>query len=134
MDNRVTFEPTSEAIYKGVKNKLLHSDNIDELLPFVKALLPPQDLQNILLNRLEDLNNKNTNELTNKQQNPTESNTETELRLVYYQISPITEILPCDIIVKIIKYVPNYQYGHLPLISKEFKQIMYNNPSIFNKV
>ena len=134
--NLAKFEPNSEVIYSSVKSQISSSSTLDELLPYVKALLPIDDLQLILLNRLEtSVKNRQNNDSS---LSPTNSidliNSNSNLVSVYYQVSPITDILPSDVMVKIIKYIESKQYSYLPILSKEFKHIMYNNPSIYQHV
>ena len=87
-----------------------------------KDLLPFEDTKSLLSNKLKQLNNSN------------ETSSQIQLQNVYFETSPIDEILSNDIFVKIIKYLDSSHYKYIPLLSKNINSIVHQNMSIFNYV
>ena len=50
------------------------------------------------------------------------------MRSMFVKIAPVCDVLPNDVMVKIIKYLySDKNWSYFPLISKSFKNIMYSN-------
>ena len=88
------------------------------------------DIQEFLSAKVKQISeNSNQSEKTNP----------SNMRSIFIKVAPIYDILPNDVIINIIKYVPvtrhRYQCMHfLPSLSKTFKSIMYENVSVlYNK-
>lgn len=112
--------------YYAAKIKLEQAKNWQDLLPFCKSLLSVDDLKIILDERLDKMINDN-----NKDNN--KSNNNKDIRSVYLNIGSINELLPNDILVKIVTFLNiDNEYGKIPLISKQFHSLMTGYPNIYH--
>ena len=66
--------------------------------------------------------------MKNKVQNARSNSQIHLMRSMFVKIAPICDVLPNDVMVKIIKYIySDKNWSYFPLISKSFKNIMYSN-------
>ena len=114
-----TLSSAADLISNKLKRKIVNAKDIADLNPFIRQLLNIEDIKQQLILKL--------NQLQPNQQNIN------KLRSLYSQTYSFNGT-PSDIMhANIISYLPSTDYIKLPLVSKQFRKIMYNYPFIFNE-
>ena len=98
---------------------------LTDFIPFLTHLVTINDIKAFLRTKIKQIG-----------ENKSKNTNSTNVRSIFIKVAPIYDILPHDVIVNIIKYVPttqhHYQCMHfLPTLCKTFKSIMYENVSVF---
>ena len=109
-----------------LKDKLNTAKQTTDLIPFINVLTNVDNLKNIL--------KKSLDEQYEKQKQINENNSSSnKIRSLFLSLYSLNGI-PSDIIhANIISFLPSTEYKKLPLISKMFRNIMKNNPFIYNE-
>ena len=109
--------------------------SMEDLLPIIKHSFELNQAKHMVKQRLNMLLNPNPNN---------QSSNELCLRKVFFKSSSLDEIVPKDILCKILEFVERKQLETLPNVSKHFYQTIYgytfdndseskNNDTTFNK-
>ena len=117
-------------MYQYLKQKLSSSLQLTDLIPFINTLLNIDELKIQILTSL----NKQY-QIENSKQSSSSINLESKskLRSLFISLFALNGI-PSDIIhANIVSFLPSKEYKKLPILSKHFRNIMMNNPFIFNE-
>ena len=113
-----------------LKQKVTKSKHTTDLIPFINQLIDIEDLKRQIIASLDKQYQKE-NSLNST---PSEALIESKsnLRSLFLSIFALNGI-PSDIIhANIISFLPSKEYKKLPILSKHFRNVMINNPFIFN--
>eukprot|EP01084_Bolivina_argentea_P221732 375496_1 len=97
-----------------LQNRIHDAKNMIELVPFMDCIMDlaefKKQLSNLLIQQKDD-----------------------KIRSLFISLNNLNGI-PCDIIqAKIFSYLPASEYKKLPIVSKNFRNIMQNHPFIWNE-
>eukprot|EP01084_Bolivina_argentea_P230351 388578_1 len=120
-NHRTQFEPQSSLsdiheMYQHLRDKIKSTNDITDLLPFVKSLVNIDELKSMLISSLNKYKSKSS----------------LVMKRAVIQMYAFNGI-PSDIVhANIISYLPSAEYAKLPVISRHFHEIMLNHPFIYN--
>eukprot|EP01084_Bolivina_argentea_P268841 456762_1 len=119
-----------QAMYMDLKDQILATEEIDDLIPVLKRLSTVNDLKKHLIDLLDkQYNTEKKAEMLTKQNMTTNQSAIRSIFISLYSFNGI----PSDVIhANIISFLPCSSYKKLPLISKYFRNIMLNCTFIYN--
>lgn len=116
------FEDSSVSLptnmIQTIKTQIESTTTMDDVLSFAPLLFNLEEMKQVLTNQLEKCSKHETDRVNR----------------AYYNGLPLDMIFPSDIIISIVKYLNSAHFECLPLVSRNFKSIIYNNIHIFNRV
>ena len=111
------------SMHHYLKQKLISSKQVTDLIPFINILSNVEELKKQLLSSLDEQYEK---------ENSTNHDSKSKLRSLFVSLFSLNGI-PSDIIhAQIISFLPCKEYKKIPILSSHFRNVMKNHPFIFN--
>ncbi len=112
---------STQVMYEVIRRTIRNATTFDDLVAISRELLPLEDLQSILLNRLDHVKEV--------------KDPKTSIRSVYLKSSSFHEVFPEVIQFKIVSFLnETNMFKSIPCISHSFSQLFVNFPSLLNEV
>ena len=118
-------------MHNYLQTKLKSIDNVFDLIPFIKHLIPLNNIKIQLSAALhQELQKYNKSKDNSQEQN----NSNSTIRSLFISSYSLSGIPSDDIHAKIISFLPSNEYKKLPMLSTHFRNIMKTHSYIYNKM
>ena len=120
-----------DTMHDYLQSKLKSINNVFDLIPFIKHLIP---LNNIKIQLSAALHQQLQKYNKSKHNSQDQNNSNSTIRSLFISSYSLSGIPSDDIHAKIISFLPSNEYKKLPMLSTHFRDIMKNHAYIYNKI